>query len=141
VWRSGPGPAWDIVTGGCGPFAVVATDTPNIFVFAFKRGGVSGSANPIIEVIRSLTLQVWLTVVRLSEIRDVSKHNVLAYTDEFTLEGKFDRRPTGGHDPSSASCFHFDAADFTRDVITVSTNPGNTKPPPRRPIGERPTFR
>jgi hypothetical protein len=130
VTPPGRGPAWDIATASTGPFHLIATDAPSIFVFAFKGGSaVSGSANPIIEVKRSLTLQIWLTAVPSSKIRDVTKHNILAYTDEFTLEGKYDRRAT----PSSLGFFHFDGSNFTRTRIGATPNIGNQMPPSRRP--------
>lgn len=128
---AGAGPAWDIPTGGTGPFSLVITDAPAISVFAFKGGGaVSGSPNPIIEVSRSITLQVWLTAVRIGDIGDASKHNILGFTNAFTLKGKYDRRGN----PTDAGAVHFEPGDFTQDPITTTLNTGNKSPPSLRPV-------
>lgn len=133
---SGPGPAWNIATGlGGGTFTVLTTDAPSLSVFAFKGGGpTSGSPNPIVEVTRSLTVQIWLTAVMANDIQDATKHNIVAYTNAITLTGKFDRRPSGSNTPSNANWFHFDVADFTHGAITAARNVGNTTPPARRPV-------
>jgi hypothetical protein len=131
VLPAGPGPAWDIATGGTGPFGLISTDAPSVTVFAFKGGGaISGSPNPIIEVSRSITLQIWLSVVRIGDRSNASKHNILGFSNAFTLSGSYDRRAN----PSSATFVHFEPSKFNQTAISFTANTGNQSPPPLAPI-------
>jgi hypothetical protein len=129
----GSGPAWNIATGATGPFIISVTDAPSISVFSFKGGGmVTGSPNPIVEVRRSITLQFWITAVPITGMRTGSTHNVLAFTNEITLAGKFNRRPVAS--ASGPGFFNFSGPDFTNSAVQQTPNIGNTRPPTRRPV-------